>query len=149
MAKLTNAQKKEWARTLFCKEGLTAINELATKVGVTPKTMSKWITEGQWRTLKRSLLLTRQEQLVMLYTELEQINNHIQSKAEGSRFADAKEADARRKLVKDIEALETETSLNDIFNVAKVVLEYWREIDLEKTLIITEAFDEVIISKLK
>lgn len=149
MKELSISQKKEWAQSLYTKEGLTIAKELALKVGVTEKTMGRWINEGEWKTLKRSLLLTRQEQLAMLYAELEQINTHIQTKPEGKKFADSKEADARRKLVKDIESLEQETSLNDIFNVARMMLEFWRPLDLDKTKILTEAFDALIVSRLQ
>ncbi|MCO5229602.1 MAG: DDE transposase family protein [Chitinophagales bacterium] len=144
MKVLSIEQKKQWAKILYTKEGVSVVKELATRVGVTEKTMGKWVADGNWKTLKKSLLLTRQEQLAALYNELEQVNNHIQTKPEGKRFADAKEADARRKLIKDIESLEQETSLNDVYNVARKMLEHWRTIDIEKTKLLTECFDHLI-----
>lgn len=149
MKVLTIDQKKQWAKTLYTKEGVSVAKELALRVGVTEKTMGKWIAEGNWKTLKKSLLITRQEQLAALYNELEQVNNYIQTKPEGKKFADSKEADARRKLIKDIESLEQETSLNDVYNVARKMLEHWRVIDIDKTKLLTECFDHLISTMLQ
>ena len=41
MADLTNAQKKEWAKTLYLKENLTQ-QEIADRVGVSRVSVSNW-----------------------------------------------------------------------------------------------------------
>ncbi|SUJ26510.1 Uncharacterised protein [Sphingobacterium spiritivorum] len=73
---LKKAKERDYARVLFVSENLSQ-KELAERVGVTEKTVSKWIDEGEWRKLKRSLLNTRHNQLNMLYDQLEWLNNHI------------------------------------------------------------------------
>lgn len=42
MADLTNAQKKEWAKTLYLKENLTQ-QEIADRVGVSRVSVSNWV----------------------------------------------------------------------------------------------------------
>ncbi len=48
MADLTNAQKKEWAKTLYLKENLTQ-QEIADRVGVSRVSVSNWVRAGKWR----------------------------------------------------------------------------------------------------
>ncbi len=47
MADLTNAQKKEWAKTLYLKENLTQ-QEIADRVGVSRVSVSNWVRAGKW-----------------------------------------------------------------------------------------------------
>ena len=47
MADLSNAQKKEWAKTLYLRENLTQ-QEIADRVGVSRVTVSNWVrAEGE------------------------------------------------------------------------------------------------------
>ena len=62
MADLTNAQKKEWAKTLYMRENLTQ-QEIAERVGVSRVTVSNWVRAGKWEEQKAGLTLTRQEQV--------------------------------------------------------------------------------------
>lgn len=59
MADLTNAQKKEWAKTLYLKENLTQ-QEIADRVGVSRVSVSNWVRAGKWEEQKVGLTLTRQ-----------------------------------------------------------------------------------------
>src|SRR5690606_34412866 len=56
---LTKAQAREYAKTLFLSENLHQ-KVIAERVGVTEKTIGRWIEVGGWRKLKRSLLTTKQ-----------------------------------------------------------------------------------------
>ena len=51
MADLTNAQKKEWAKTLYLRENLTQ-QEIAERVGVSRVTVSNWVRSGKWEEQK-------------------------------------------------------------------------------------------------
>ena len=69
MADLTNAQKKEWAKTLYLKENLTQ-QEIADRVGVSRVSVSNWVRAGKWEEQKVGLTLTRQEQVANLYRQV-------------------------------------------------------------------------------
>ena len=62
------------------------------KTGVSEKTISEWITTGNWKKYKRNTIPTREEQLINLQDELVEINEAIKAKPEGARFADSKVA---------------------------------------------------------
>ena len=51
--KMTNEQRKEWAKLLFVKENLTQA-EIAERVGVSRVTVNKWINTENWEHLKVS-----------------------------------------------------------------------------------------------
>lgn len=112
--------------------GMTVQKQLALKVGVSEKTMSKWVREGEWEKLRMNIPLVKQEQLQAMLTELQQLNEFISTKPEGLRYADSKEADIRRKLVADIEALEGEAGIADTISVANGFTRWLAKVDVEK-----------------
>ena len=83
MADLTNAQKKEWAKTLYLKENLTQ-QEIADRVGVSRVSVSNWVRAGKWEEQKVGLTLTRQEQVANLYRQVAEINKAIAERPEGN-----------------------------------------------------------------
>ena len=91
MADLTNAQKKEWAKTLYLRENLTQ-QEIADRVGCSRVTVSNWVRAGKWEEQKVGITLTRQEQVGNLYRQVAEINRSIADRPEGERFATSKEA---------------------------------------------------------
>ena len=116
MAELTNAQKKEWAKTLYLRESLTQ-QEIAERVGVSRVTVSNWVRAGKWEEQKAGLTLTRQEQVANLYRQVAEINRSISARAEGERFPSSKEADILGKLSAAIRNMEQETGIADIISV--------------------------------
>ena len=90
MADLTNAQKKEWAKTLYLKENLTQ-QEIADRVGVSRVSVSNWVRAGKWEEQKVGLTLTRQEQVANLYRQVAEINKAIAERPEGERFPSSKQ----------------------------------------------------------
>ncbi len=147
--KLTIQQKKDWAKTLYLKENITTQKELASRVGVSQNTIGKWIGEGNWESLRTNLMLTREQQYHNILMELEQLNNSIKEKPEKKRFADAKEADARRKMIKDLKDLETKASIAEIVSVCSHIVQWQSKFDLEGAKQSAMLFDGFIKDSLR
>lgn len=140
-------QKKDIARQLFVKGEFTQA-EIAEKVGVSKVTINKWVKAENWDKEKISIAASRQEQLKKFYNQLAEINNTIERRPEGQRFATPAEADAISKLTKAIENLEKETSLTDTITVITEILEWLRPQNIEKAKEFSGIFDLYIKSKL-
>ena len=147
MADLTNAQKKEWAKTLYMRENLTQ-QEIAERVGVSRVTVSNWVRAGKWEEQKAGLTLTRQEQVANLYRQVAEINRAISARAEGERFPNSKEAEILGKLSAAIRNMEQETGIADIISVLTGFIEWLRPFDLEKAKELTRLADAYIKDKL-
>lgn len=147
MADLTNAQKKEWAKTLYLRENLTQ-QEIADRVGVSRVTVSNWVRAGKWEEQKAGLTLTRQEQVANLYRQVAEINRAISARAEGERYPNSKEADILGKLSASIRNMEQETGIADIISVLTGFIEWLRPLDLDKAKELTRLADAYIKDKL-
>lgn len=147
MADLTNAQKKEWAKTLYLRENLTQ-QEIAERVGVSRVTVSNWVRSGKWEEQKAGITLTRQEQVANLYRQVAEINRAISARADGERFPNSKEADILGKLSAAIRNMEQETGIADIISVLTGFVEWLRPLDLDKAKELTRLADAYIKDKL-
>lgn len=147
MADLTNAQKKEWAKTLYLRENLTQ-QEIADRVGCSRATVSNWVRAGKWEEQKVGITLTRQEQVGNLYRQVAEINRTIADRPEGERFATSKEADILGKLAAAISKMEQEIGIADTISVLTSFIEWLRPLDLEKAKEITRFADAYIKDKL-
>ena len=63
-------QERELAKILYTQQGMSQ-KDIAQKVGVTEKTITKWKEAENWDKLKESLLITKDYQIRMLYTQFE------------------------------------------------------------------------------
>ena len=147
MADLTNAQKKEWAKTLYLRENLTQ-QEIADRVGCSRVTVSNWVRTGKWEEQKVGITLTRQEQVGNLYRQVAEINRSIADRPEGEWFATSKEADILGKLAAAISKMEQEIGIADTISVLTSFIEWLRPLDLEKAKEITRFADAYIKDKL-
>lgn len=142
---LDNKQKKEWAKLLFLTTDLTQA-EIAVKIGVSRITIVRWAKE--WEGLKLNFLQTREARIKSTLMQLNELDESIAAREQGARYP-VKEADIRRKLTADLEALEQEASVRDIVNVSRDILDYVRAIDLEKAKMLSDYFDSYIQERLK
>ena len=140
---------QEHAKLLFTRDNITIQKELAERVGVGEKTIGEWIEEGGWKKLKRNFILTREEQLANLLDELTELNESIKNKAEGTRFADSKESNTRRFLIKDIKDLETKALLPELISALTQLLDFVRKNDLSDAQMISKYVDSFIKTKLR
>ncbi len=145
MGTLTNAQKKEYAKTLYL-QGTMTQKEIADKVGVSKVTINKWVNDpsDNWEKLKQVLLITRESQLKRLYMQLDELNTNIMKRPDGEKFASSKEADTINKLTSAIQKLESEASIADIVSVGKRMFEWLRTIDAEKAKDLGNLFNDFI-----
>lgn len=137
----------DYAKILCVKEKITQ-KEAAQRVGVSTKTLNNWYNDGNWSKLSKNFLLTREERMADLLDELTELQNFIKSKEKGERFANSKEADIRRKLIRDISELETKAALPEIIHASQSLMEFIRKIDLEKAQELANYVDAFIKSKL-
>ena len=142
-------RRKNHAKLLFTRDGITTIKELALRVGISEKTIGKWINEEGWQKLQKNFLLTREQEMANMLDELAELNAFIKKKPEGQRFADSKEGDVRRKLTKDIKELETSANLPEIIHVCKLMLDFIRQADLSKSQEFSKYVDSFIKSQLR
>lgn len=147
MADLTNAQKKEWAKTLYLRENLTQ-QEIAERVGVSRVSVSNWVRAGKWEEQKAGITLTRQEQVANLYRQVAEINRAIADRPEGQRFPNSKEADVLGKLSAAIRNMEQEAGIADIIGVLTAFIGWLRPLDIEKAKEVTRLADAYIKDKL-
>lgn len=139
--KETIHRKKEFAKLLYVKEGVTMQKELAERVGVSEQTISKWINKENWQQYRASLIITKEQQLSRLYQQVTELNDFIMQREPGHRFANTKEADTLSKLTSAIRQLETETSLADAIEVLKKFIVHIRDTDFAKAKEITTLAD--------
>ena len=102
--KQERTRKKELAQFFYCNSQLSQ-KEIAEKVGVSEVSMSKWVREGKWDTLKASITITRQEQLNRVYQQISAINNKITEEQKG--IPTGADADVLAKLAAVVERLLT------------------------------------------
>ncbi len=143
MAELSNKQKQEWAKVLYLKENLLQ-KEIASKVGCTEKTLGKWIKDGNWEMLKSSIVVTKEQELRRWYIQVNQLNNLIESRPDGERFATPKETDQLSKYAAAIRTMETETSAADAIEVCMRVINFIKKDDLQKAQEISDYFEAYI-----
>lgn len=149
MADLNLKQKKEWARTLFL-DGTQMFTqqEIADKVGVSRKTINKWVSEEKWGELRISLTMTKDQSIKRLHRQLDDLLYLIETRPMGERHANPTESETINKLSSAIEKLETEVGVKEVVNVSVRVIEFVRKYDNEKAKEIADIFDQFIKSLL-
>jgi transcriptional regulator with XRE-family HTH domain len=131
MADLQTGIKKDYAKLLCLRERLTQA-EIAEKVGVSSKTIARWMKDGEWKKLKISLILTREEQVNNIYRQLSVLNDAIDKREKDQRYPTPSEADTINKLAAAMKKMETDVGIVEIVNVSKGLLDFVRKTDIEK-----------------
>lgn len=146
MADLTIAQKKDWAKILFLKENLLQ-KEIAAKVGVSAKSIGKWIEDGKWDDLRKASFISKEEHIRRSYTMIDAQMNEIVNDYKG--IPTNAQADVLAKLAATIRSLETETSILQITDVARDFINWLKPQDLPKAQDFIVYIDAFIKHKLK
>lgn len=125
--KLTISDKQYMAKILYTKEKLEQ-KIIAKKVGVSEPTISKWVNEFNWKSLRNRLLVGKEEILNGLYEEMQEMQEHIKAKKAGERFSDSKMADAKLKITASIRNLETELAIADLVESGIRFIKYLQQV---------------------
>lgn len=142
----SKAAEKEHARLLYVNERAT-FEDIAERVGVSPRTVSRWADEGKWNQERKSLLTTRQTVITLLYDQLEALTLEI-SKRENP-IPTSKDSDTITKITASIQRLETETGLGEYIETGRKLLTFIQDIDLAHAKLFKGYFDEFINMELK
>lgn len=142
---LSLTQKKEWAQLLFTKDDASQ-KEIAAKVGVSEKTMSKWVNDNNWDALRKSMLITKTEILRNLYDLIDKISKKLK---EDDSIGDSKIADMYVKYTAAINNLETETSITQIIEAGRLFVNWLQTIDPVFALNVVNHLDAFIKERLK
>lgn len=134
-------QKKDYAQLLFVRERLTQ-KEVAQRVDVSEQTMVKWVREGGWDRLRKSLLVTKQQQIGVLYDQLETLTALTANRTPA--ILTNKEADLLIKYTNSIKALETELSLGEIVETMMKFCDYVRSVAPEQAIDVVGLCDQFV-----
>lgn len=136
---MAKTELREVAKVLFM-QGYNQ-KEIAGKIKVSEPTISKWAGLDNWFNLKKNLVNSKSVRLSELYDELEAFNSMIKSRDIGFRFPTSKEADVRRKLIRDIADLERKYNIGQTTVIARDFVIFARDIDFEFAQKANEYFD--------
>lgn len=147
MTDLTTAQKKDFAKSLFLHENLTQ-EEIALRTGVSRRSVGRWMEAEDWKGLKVSVTITREQQIGHLYRQLADLNDAIAARDKTKRHATPAEADTIGKLTAAIQKMEVDTGIVEIVNAAKGILNFVRKTDPEKAIELSYLLDDYIKEKI-
>lgn len=139
---MDKTNKREIAQILFLQGGLQK-KDIAQKVGVSVQTITNWAREDHWDSLKKNLLTGKKQRLSELYDELEEFNRMIREK-KGYKIATSREADARRKLIHDIQDLESRYNIAQITQVAMDFCDFLKPLDPTLAQTVVEYFSAFV-----
>jgi uncharacterized protein YjcR len=129
---------REVAQILFM-QGFSQ-KEIALKLGVSENTVSKWSREDNWKDKKVNILMSKDSRLSEMYEELAAMNKMIRDREE-HKYANQKEALARRMLIKDIKELETRYNIAETIQIGKDFTAFLKDLDFDLAMQVLNAFD--------
>lgn len=148
MARNEKTTERQLGEMLFTKD-FQSQKEIAERLGVAEKTVSKWAIKYNWKEKRQSIIVTKEVQLRRIYDQIDELNTTILKREVGKRYADNKESDTLIKLANVAKSLESEASLSDVIDVSKRVLNYIRNAYPLKAAEMASIFDDFINDALK
>lgn len=157
---ISKSEQREHARLLYVNEKIT-LKEVAERVKVTEKTVGKWCKEDNWDSLRKSLLNTRENQLIHFYNQLDALNMDIAHRPEIlddqgkpiqrplKNIPTSAEADILTKTTSNINKLEVEIGLGELVHTGKKMITFIQQINLPDAKLFKNYFDEYIDNKVK
>lgn len=146
---ITISDKQYLAKILYTREKLDG-KIVAKKVGVSEKTMSKWVTDFNWKSLRNRLLVGKEEVLNNLYEELSNLQAAIRDKNDGSKFGDTKQADIYIKYTASIRNLETELAIADLVESGIRFIKYLQQAGtMEQVIMVADLWNSFLLQSHK
>lgn len=131
-------QLKQVGEQLF-QQGYQQV-QIAEKLGVSKTTVNNWAIKGNWQKKMDNIILSKDTRLSELYEELKEFSRMIQEK-EKYKVADSKEADARRKLIRDIKDLETSYNIAETIQIGRDFTTYLKDLDFDFAMLVLESYE--------
>jgi transposase-like protein len=143
------ADKQYIAKILYTSQQLDQ-KVVAKRIGIAEKTMSKWVNQFNWKSLRNRLLVSKEEVLNNLYQQIEELNTSIRSKPEGKRYGDSKESDTLIKLTASIRNMETDLAIADLVESGIRFIKHLQKIGAAEDVIkVTEWWHSFIQASIK
>ena len=139
----TSIDRKGIAKSLYL-DGNYTQEEIADKVGTTRQTVSRWIKDGNWESIKASVAITPAQIIAQWNRQIIEVNNAIAGREEGKRYATPAEAGALAKLAGAINKLQNDVGVSDCVSVAMRFLSWLRPLDIEAAKQFNNLFDAFI-----
>jgi transposase len=144
---LTIDDKKYLAKILYTREHLEG-KVIAQRVGVSEKTMTKWVHEYNWKSLRNRLLISKEQQINLMYEQLESLNTAIQANDTG--HADSKQADILIKYTAAIRNLETDLAIADLVESGMRFIKHIQKTgSLQQVMEISDLWNSFILSSIR
>ncbi len=128
---LTADERKRWARTLYVNNGKN-IKETAKDAGTSEATIRGWINEGEWDLVRRSLAISKENQISRFYELIEQLNAKDKK--------DPKDVDLIVKYTAAIHNLDTDNSVYSIIEAAELFITWMYNRSIPKAQEFTKHF---------
>jgi predicted DNA-binding protein YlxM (UPF0122 family) len=148
MTDLGTQQKKEYAKMLYLKGGLTQA-EIAERSGLSRTTIGTAIKKEGWDILKAELAMTDDEMLAQIRQQINEVKEEIDHRPTSERKYTPADLDGLRKLYKTMKELKGEASVADMISFGEKFISYCRPIDLEFAKRFTTLYDAFIKDNLK
>lgn len=143
----SNIDKKELAKSLYMNGNYTQ-EEIADKVAVSRQTVARWMKAENWEELKASITISPAQILAGLNRQIVEINNNINDREPGQRFATIQEADTLVKLAAAIKKIETDAGIAEVVAVGIRFTNWLRQSDIDKAKEVSNLYDSFIKSQL-
>jgi len=122
----TSNDKRAQARNLYFQSDLTQ-EQIAKLLGVSQKTISKYVSEEKWKLIKERAQQMPGMFLEQLNSELQDINDAIAARPKGERHATKSEAEVRRKIMYSMASIKerqsTASHMEAFINFISIVAE--------------------------
>jgi DNA-binding XRE family transcriptional regulator len=144
---LSMDKKKEFAKLLFI-NGKMNQKQIASEVDVSEVTMSKWVNENKWDSLRESIVATNAEQIAFLQRQLTLLNEAGIRALEDDDPATNPDTDGIIKLTKAIHYLQTKTSTGQMYQTGTEFISFLQRINPALAKDVAPLFNQFIKSQL-
>ncbi|MBK6611853.1 MAG: hypothetical protein IPI59_15605 [Sphingobacteriales bacterium] len=137
--------KKALAQLLYVENGLTR-REVSDMVGVAETTITNWSEKGNWKTLRVSVIGSRQKTIERLYAALNDVLTIAESEG---RITTQQEAKLITQLTAAISNIDRTQDIAFYVSVLREFLQFIRPLDLSLTQNIAEYINSFIQKKIR